>query len=77
MPFQATDPVFGVGDGSEAPTGLRLGALEPRGERQLLLVPVESFMRLSYNPFYPYVEARLTEWVAPSEQQARVRENLQ
>jgi alpha-beta hydrolase superfamily lysophospholipase len=65
LPFQVTDPVFGVGDGSDTPPGLRLGALEPRGERQLLLVPVESFMRLSFNPFYPYLEGRLREWVAP------------
>ena len=65
LPFPATDPVFGLGSGSDNPPGLRLGALEPRGERQLLLVPVESFMRLSYNPFYPYFEARLREWVAP------------
>ena len=65
LPFPATDPVFGLGSGSDNPPGLRLGALEPRGERQLLLVPVESFMRLSYNPFYPYFESRLREWVAP------------
>ena len=65
LPFQVTDPVFGLGIGGDSPPGLRLGALEPRGERQLLLVPVESFMRLSYNPFYPYLEERLRAWVAP------------
>ncbi len=65
LPFPPSDAVFGVGAPGETPVGLRLGALEPRGERDLLLVPVEQFMRLSYNPFYPYVEARLREWVAP------------
>jgi alpha-beta hydrolase superfamily lysophospholipase len=66
LPFPPTDAVFGVGVPGEPAVGLRLGALEPRGERDLLLVPVEQFMRLSYNPFYPYLEARLREWMAPS-----------
>ena len=65
LPFPQSDPVFGTGVPGEASTGLRLGALEPRGERQLLIVPVEQFMRLSYNPFYPYLETRLREWLTP------------
>ena len=65
LPFPSSDPVFGVGAPGESAVGLRLGALEPRGERDLLLVPVEQFMRLSYNPFYPYLEARIRDWVAP------------
>ena len=65
LPFPPSDPVFGLGAPGETTVGLRLGALEPRGERDLLLVPVEQFMRLSYNPFYPYLEARLRDWVAP------------
>jgi len=66
LPFPANDPVFGTGPPTEASAGLRLGALEPRGEKQLLLVPVEQFMRLSYNPFYPYLEERLRSWLAPA-----------
>jgi alpha-beta hydrolase superfamily lysophospholipase len=64
LPFSPDDPVFGTspGDGS---AGLRVGALEPRGERQLLVVPVEQFMRLSYNPFYSYLESRAAAWLAP------------
>ena len=67
LPFPPSDAVFGTGAPGETTEGLRLGALEPRGERDLLLVPVEQFMRLSYNPFYPYVETRLRDWVAPAE----------
>jgi alpha-beta hydrolase superfamily lysophospholipase len=67
LPFPPSDAVFGTGAPGETTVGLRLGALEPRGERDLLLVPAEQFMRLSYNPFYPYVEARLRDWVAPAQ----------
>jgi hypothetical protein len=45
---------------------LFLGALEPRGERQLLVVPVEQFMRLTYNPFYSYLESRAASWLLPA-----------
>jgi alpha-beta hydrolase superfamily lysophospholipase len=64
LPFAPDDPVYGAVDVDGSP-GLRVGALEPRGERQLLVVPVEQFMRLSYNPFYSYLESRAAAWLAP------------
>ena len=71
LPFAPDDPVFGVAppDGAE---GLHVGALEPRGERQLLVVPVEQFMRLSYNPFYSYLESRAAAWLSGSPTKAEV-----
>jgi alpha-beta hydrolase superfamily lysophospholipase len=64
LPFAPDDPVFGAvsADGS---SGLRVGALEPRGERALLVVPVEQLMRLSFNPFYSYLESRAATWLTP------------
>jgi len=35
--------------------------VEPRGERDLLAVPIDLFTRLRYNPFFPYIERRLVE----------------
>ncbi len=35
LPFPPSDPVFGIGAPGETAGGLRLGALEPRGERRL------------------------------------------
>ncbi len=71
LPFAPDDPVFGAAtpDGAQ---GLHVGALEPRGERQLLVVPVEQFMRLSYNPFYSYLESRAAAWLTPSAGRAEV-----
>ena len=54
LPFSPSDDVFGIS--GQGQTGLRVGSLEPRGERSMLIVPVEQFMRLSYNPFYSYLE---------------------
>jgi hypothetical protein len=44
--------------------GIRLGELEPRGERGVLLMSLDDLMRLKCNPFFPYLEGRLREWVA-------------
>ena len=55
VPFSPEDPLYGTRSEEEGRL-LTLGSLEPRGERSLLQVPVESLMRLRYNPFYSYVE---------------------
>lgn len=61
VPFPPDDPVYG--DGSAVPPGwgVPLGSLEPRGERELLAVPIELFTRLRFNPFFPYLEQRLRQ----------------
>ena len=41
---------------------VRLGILSPRGERAVLTVPVDTLMRVSANPFFPYLAARVTRW---------------
>jgi len=42
---------------------VRLGTLSPRGERAVLTVPLETLMRVSFNPFFPYLGARLTAFI--------------
>ena len=60
IPFSPEDPLYGTRSEEEGRL-LTLGSLEPRGERALLQVPVESLMRLRYNPFYSYVEETVFE----------------
>jgi hypothetical protein len=49
---------------TEVPNGpVALGLLSPRGERSVLTVPVDVLMRVSSNPFFPYMERRISEWV--------------
>jgi len=63
LPFSADDPIYGLGGDDDDPQALRLGALELRGERGVLGVPMDQLMRLRYNPFFPYVERRVIEWI--------------
>ena len=71
IPFPPDDPIYGR-EGSGGDHGLLIGALEPRGERRLLLVSADLFLRLRHNPFFSYVEQRLIEAVgsvaAPTEE---------
>ena len=46
--------------------GLRLGRVGPRGERSVLTVPFDQWMRLTWNPFFPYLEERVAAWAAIS-----------
>ncbi|WP_457096314.1 alpha/beta hydrolase [Lysobacter sp. P5_B9] len=57
LPFPADDPLYG-----NRPSGRRivqLGAVAVRGERNALVVSEDSLTRLSYNPFYGYMAARI------------------
>jgi alpha-beta hydrolase superfamily lysophospholipase len=60
IPFAPDDPIYGDGSVvSEAYHGLRLGALQPRGETSVLTVSLSQAMRLRHNPFFAYVEQRI------------------
>lgn len=61
VPFSPDDPIYGAGSVAAPAWGVPLGSLEPRGERDLLAVPIDLFTRLRYNPFFPYVERRIRE----------------
>ena len=41
---------------------IALGRLSPRGEKAVLTVPVETLMRIGWNPFLPFMLDRLVEW---------------
>jgi alpha-beta hydrolase superfamily lysophospholipase len=62
LPFPPDDPLYGS-DPVEDGSGLfRLGRLNPRGERAVLIAGADTFVRLASNPFFPYVAARVREW---------------
>jgi hypothetical protein len=66
LPFPPDDPLYGAIDDPDRTWGLPLGSLEPRGERGLLRLSIESVMRLRYNPFYAYLEERTLEFTRGS-----------
>lgn len=65
LPFPVTDPLYGSQPDKSESFGINLGALTPRGERGVLVVPLDALVRISSNPFYPYIERRVTEGLEP------------
>jgi len=64
IPFRPDDVLYG--DGSITKTSLDnvvLGAVTPRGERGVLLLKPDFFLRVRYNPFFAFQARYLSEWV--------------
>ncbi len=62
VPFAPDDPVYGTREArSDVYQGIELGALEPRGEVNILSAPMHQLMRLRYNPFFSYIEDRINK----------------
>jgi alpha-beta hydrolase superfamily lysophospholipase len=60
VPFPFDDPLYGL-EGPPPDDGYAIGRLEPRGEHELLRLPAGWFTRLRSNPFFAYVDRRVTE----------------
>jgi alpha-beta hydrolase superfamily lysophospholipase len=62
LPFPMSDQLYGRPSSADS-SKLQLGNLDFRGERGVLQIPASAMLRLRWNPFYPYVEQRLLEFV--------------
>jgi len=62
LPFPPDDPLYGRRP-PESENVLFLGEMAIQGERGLLTLPLDWLLRLRYNPFYDYLEARVLSWV--------------
>ena len=65
LPFPPDDPLFGIEPAVGEKGGIHLGLLAPRGEKSALIVPEDVLMRISSNPFFPYVESRVRDAIPP------------
>jgi alpha-beta hydrolase superfamily lysophospholipase len=66
LPFPPDDPVYGA----ERPAVqhlIYLGSMGIHGERGLLSIPVGDLIRLRHNPFFAYIETRVTALVGLAE----------
>ncbi len=63
LPFAANDPLYGIDGSGEIAGLLPIGRLSPRGERAVLTVGADTLMRLSSNPFFPFVAERIGQWL--------------
>ena len=64
IPFPPNDPVYGSEPqaGSDA-ARITLGSIYIRGERNLLQIPDNYFLRLRYNPFFGYLSERVMKFL--------------
>lgn len=63
LPFPVDDPVYGLTPRQDEFYGIRLGSLHLRGETNTLIIKADADMRLYSNPFYPYMQERIFEWL--------------
>jgi alpha-beta hydrolase superfamily lysophospholipase len=61
LPFPMTDSLYGLTPDPNENFGINLGAIAPRGERNVLIASLDSLLRASSNPFFPYVIDRIDE----------------
>jgi alpha-beta hydrolase superfamily lysophospholipase len=59
LPFPPDDSLYGRTPQGPAQFGIRLGTLAARGENGALVVSMDQLMRVSSNPFYPYMLQRI------------------
>ena len=62
LPFPPDDPLYGGPDAEPGP-GLQLGELAFRGEKGVLQVTGDDMLRLRWNPFHGYIEARVRQLI--------------
>jgi alpha-beta hydrolase superfamily lysophospholipase len=70
IPFPMSDPIYGREEIAQPVPVIRLGLLSPRGERSVLSVPSDTLMRLTCNPFFPYLSARVMGWITGGPQRS-------
>jgi hypothetical protein len=65
LPFPLSDSLYGLTPDSTEDFGVHLGSLALRGERGTLIVSLDALLRMSSNPFFPYMAQRIEERLPP------------
>lgn len=63
LPFPLSDSLYGRYPHPLNQYGISLGTFAARGERSVLVVGLDSLMRQSSNPFFPYMIKRIDEGI--------------
>jgi alpha-beta hydrolase superfamily lysophospholipase len=62
LPFSENDTLYG-NTGISSQSGIHLGDLALRGERGVVRITPGDMLRLRWNPFYPFIEQQILEFV--------------
>jgi alpha-beta hydrolase superfamily lysophospholipase len=66
LPFPLSDSLYGLFPDPLEEYGVSLGAVAPRGERGTLIVSLDSLIRMSSTPFFPYMLERIEQGINPA-----------
>ena len=66
LPFPLSDSLYGMLPDPLEKYGVSLGAVAPRGERGTLIVSLDSLIRMSSTPFFPYMLERIEQGIIGS-----------
>ncbi|MGH6896075.1 MAG: alpha/beta hydrolase [Geminicoccaceae bacterium] len=72
LPFPSSDGLYGTEPDPDEDFGITLGTIAARGERGALIVSLDSLLRMSSNPFFPYLLARIEEGIGAAPRTAAV-----
>lgn len=72
LPFPPSDGLYGSDPDPADDFGITLGTIAARGERGALIVSLDSLLRMSSNPFFPYMLERIEEDLGPAPQTAEM-----
>jgi hypothetical protein len=64
LPFPVTDGLYGLAPDPADAQGVALGAVAPRGETGVLVMNLDALMRVSSNPFFPFLGERIGQGIA-------------
>jgi alpha-beta hydrolase superfamily lysophospholipase len=64
LPFPPNDGLYGYDPDPADDFGIQLGAIAPRGEVGALIVRLDTLLRMSSNPFFPYLLGRIEESIS-------------
>lgn len=59
LPFPSSDGLYGSDPDPNEDFGIELGSMAVRGERGALIVSLDALVRMSSNPFFPYLVERV------------------
>ncbi len=71
VPFPMSDALYGADPDPSEDFGIRLGTIAARGEVGALIVSLDTLLRMSSNPFFPYMIARIEEGIGSPPQTAQ------
>ena len=64
IPFPMDDSLYGLQPNLADDYGVNLGAMALRGETGTLIVSLDSLIRMSANPFFPFMRSRIEDGIA-------------